>query len=87
MGRGGGADFGEFDGGVIHIHGNGRHLLPAVSSVRGLRRSTVQRKRYPPAIVEAPRLQQRSATLIVSAEFKISSRRSSGAGSPAEPCT
>jgi hypothetical protein len=26
-----------FDGGVIHLHGNGRHLLRAVSSVRGLR--------------------------------------------------
>jgi len=25
-----------FDGGVIHIHGNGRHLLRAVSTVRGL---------------------------------------------------
>ncbi len=26
-----------FDGGVIHIHGNGRHLLEAVSSIRGLK--------------------------------------------------
>lgn len=29
--------FGKFDGGVLHLHGNGRHLLPAVSSVRGLK--------------------------------------------------
>lgn len=28
---------GRFDGGVLHIHGNGRHLLEAVSSVRGLK--------------------------------------------------
>ena len=28
---------GTFDGGVIHIHGNGRHLLPAASSIRGLK--------------------------------------------------
>jgi len=28
---------GAFDGGVLHIHGNGRHLLEAVSSVRGLK--------------------------------------------------
>lgn len=28
---------GEFDGGVLHIHGNGRHLLPAASSLRGLK--------------------------------------------------
>lgn len=26
----------QFDGGVVHIHGNGRHLLEAVASVRGL---------------------------------------------------
>ena len=28
---------GAFDGGVIHIHGNGRHLLRAVSTIRGLK--------------------------------------------------
>ena len=28
---------GRFDGGVLHIHGNGRHLLEAVSTIRGLR--------------------------------------------------
>jgi hypothetical protein len=27
----------EFDGGVIHIHGNGRHLLSAASTLRGLK--------------------------------------------------
>jgi len=26
-----------FDGGIIHLHGNGRHLLRAVSTVKGLR--------------------------------------------------
>ncbi len=26
-----------FDGGVIHIHGNGRHLLEAISTLRGLK--------------------------------------------------
>ena len=29
--------FAEFDGGIIHIHGNGRHLLPAVASLNGLK--------------------------------------------------
>ena len=29
--------FGAFDGGVLHIHGNGRHLLKAASSLKGLR--------------------------------------------------
>jgi len=27
----------EFDGGVIHIHGNGRHLLSAASTIEGLK--------------------------------------------------
>lgn len=29
--------FAAFDGGVVHIHGNGRHLVKAVSSLRGLK--------------------------------------------------
>ena len=29
--------FDEFDGGVLHLHGNGRHLLEAVVSLRGLK--------------------------------------------------
>ena len=28
---------GHFDGGVVHIHGNGRHLLETVSTVKGLK--------------------------------------------------
>lgn len=28
---------GTFDGGVIHIHGNGRHLLQAAATIRGLK--------------------------------------------------
>jgi hypothetical protein len=33
--------FAEFDGGQVHIHGNGRHLLPAVATVRGLKMITL----------------------------------------------
>jgi hypothetical protein len=29
--------FASFDGGVLHLHGNGRHLLEAVCSIRGLK--------------------------------------------------
>ena len=29
--------FAAFDGGVLHIHGNGRHLLKAASTLKGLR--------------------------------------------------
>lgn len=63
---------GEFDGGVIHIHGNGRHLLPAVSSIRGLKAVALfNDKGYAPAIIEARRLQSGTGDLplIVSAEF------------------
>ena len=28
---------GDFDGGVIHIHGNGRHLLEAAATIKGLK--------------------------------------------------
>ena len=29
--------FNKFDGGILHIHGNGRHLLRAVSTIKGLK--------------------------------------------------
>ncbi len=29
--------FSHFDGGVLHIHSNGRHLLKAISQLRGLK--------------------------------------------------
>ena len=42
--------FAEFDGGALHIHGNGRHLLEAVSSVKGLRAIWLGDDRgFPPA--------------------------------------
>lgn len=42
--------FAEFDGGVTHLHGNGRHLLEAVSSVRGLKAIALGDDRgFPPA--------------------------------------
>jgi hypothetical protein len=61
-----------FDGGVIHIHGNGRHLLPAVHSIRGLRAVALfNDKGYAPAIVEAPRLRTSTGDtpLIVASAF------------------
>jgi hypothetical protein len=40
----------HFDGGVLHIHGNGRHLLEAVSTLAGLRAICLGDDRgYPPA--------------------------------------
>jgi hypothetical protein len=40
----------HFDGGVLHLHGNGRHLLPAVRSLRGLKAIYLADDRgFPPA--------------------------------------
>ena len=40
----------HFDGGVLHVHGNGRHLLPAVATLRGLKAILLLDDRgFPPA--------------------------------------
>ena len=65
--------FSTFGGGVIHIHGNGRHLLPAVSSLRGLRAVCLFNDHgYPPAIEEVGRLQRLTGDLplIVDVDFR-----------------
>lgn len=42
--------FSQFDGGIIHIHGNGRHLLEAASSIEGLKAIYLgDDKGFPPA--------------------------------------
>ncbi len=49
-----------FDGGVIHIHGNGRHLLEAASTIRGLKAILLLDDRgFPPAFDVALRLKAR----------------------------
>ena len=61
-----------FDGGVVHIHGNGRHLLEAVSSIRGLRAMMLADDRgFPLAFEVLPELQARTGDLplVVEAEF------------------
>lgn len=43
--------FRQFDGGVVHIHGNGRHLLPVVAGFSGLKAIFLGDDRgFPPAI-------------------------------------
>ncbi|MBM3890579.1 MAG: hypothetical protein FJ388_15815 [Verrucomicrobia bacterium] len=62
----------DFDGGCIHIHGNGRHLLEAVSTLRGLRAIYLGDDRgFPKAFDVLPDLQARtgSVPLVVSAPF------------------
>ncbi len=56
--------FANFDGGVMHLHGNGRHLLEAVASISKLRALYLGDDRgYPLAIDVLPQLRQRAATL------------------------
>ena len=64
--------FGEFDGGIVHIHGNGRHLLEAVSTLRGLKAIYLSDDRgYPLAFDILGELRSRTGDipLIVKAEF------------------
>jgi hypothetical protein len=64
--------FAEFDGGVVHIHGNGRHLLRAVASLRGLKGICLKNdKGYAPVIVELERLKACAGDvpLIIEVEF------------------
>jgi hypothetical protein len=52
---------GRFDGGVIHIHGNGRHLLEAAATIRGLQALLLLDDRgFPLASDVLPALQART---------------------------
>ena len=63
---------GRFDGGVVHIHGNGRHLLEAASSIRGLKAMYVADDRgFPRAFDILPEVRRRvgDLPLVVSCPF------------------
>lgn len=67
------AVFGAFDGGVLHLHGNGRHLLEAVADLKGLKAVLLgDDKDYPPAFDVLPELRRKagSVPLVVRAEFE-----------------
>ncbi len=52
--------YSQFDGGAIHIHGNGRHLLEAVSTLKGLKVIYLgDDKGYPPAFDVLDELKRR----------------------------
>ncbi|MDO9540720.1 MAG: hypothetical protein Q7J98_00150 [Kiritimatiellia bacterium] len=62
----------EFDGGVTHIHGNGRHLMEAVCSMKGLKAVMLgDDKGFPPAIEVLDELKARAGDmpLTVNAQF------------------
>ncbi len=56
--------FDRFDGGVIHLHGNGRHLVEAAASLAGLKAILFGDDRgFPPAIEVLPELRSRAGDL------------------------
>lgn len=76
----------RFDGGVVHIHGNGRHLLEAASTIRGLKAMYLGDDRgFPRAFDLLPALRRRvgDLPLVVSCAFaefveKLRSRQLTG---------
>jgi hypothetical protein len=61
-----------FDGGVVHIHGNGRHLLEAVSTLRGLKAVYLADDlHFPSTFSILPKLRRRLGDLpvVVSVEY------------------
>lgn len=63
---------GRFDGGVLHIHGNGRHLLEAVSTIKGLKAIFLgDDKGFPSAFDVLDELQARTGDvpLVVQVDF------------------
>jgi hypothetical protein len=62
----------DFDGGVLHIHGNGRHLLEAVATIRGLKAIyLLDDLHYPSAFSQLKVLKARVGTIpiVVNADF------------------
>jgi len=56
--------FDRFDGGVLHLHGNGRHLLEAVQTIRGLQALFLGDDRgYAPACELLPEFRRRAPGL------------------------
>lgn len=66
--------FDQFDGGVLHIHGNGRHLLEAASSLENLKAIYMgDDKGFPPAFEILPELRERAGDLpfVVQVDFSV----------------
>ncbi|MCX6621957.1 MAG: hypothetical protein NTY38_12960, partial [Acidobacteria bacterium] len=64
--------FDTFDGGVLHLHGNGRHLLRAVATLGGLKGVLLANDRgYAPAITVVGRLKPQAGDvpLVVDTTF------------------
>jgi hypothetical protein len=78
--------FARYDGGQIHLHGNGRHLLEAAATVKGLKAIYLgDDKGFPPAFSILGELRARAGDMpfVVNAPFpdfveKLNSRRLTG---------
>jgi hypothetical protein len=66
--------FANFDGGVVHLHGNGRHLLEAVSTITNLKTLLFGDDHgYPLAADVLPQLRPRAGTLPLVAHIQYPS--------------
>jgi len=75
--------FGHFDGGVLHLHGNGRHLVEAACSLKGTKAIRLGNDRgFPPVIDILDRLRARAGDmpLIVEVAFNRFAEKLSGRG-------
>jgi hypothetical protein len=51
--------FAQFDGGIVHLHANGRHLLRPASTLKGLKAIVLQDDRdFPPSFEILPEARQ-----------------------------
>lgn len=70
--------FGEFDGGIIHLHSNGRHLLEASATMKGLKAILLGDEKDAPACLDIlPELRERAGDmpLIIEGSFSEFSKR------------
>jgi hypothetical protein len=69
--------FARFDGGVIHLHGNGRHLLDAVATIAGLKAISLMDDRgFETAIEFLPRARLRAGNLPLIVNVELGAFRS-----------
>jgi hypothetical protein len=64
--------FNRYDGGVLHVHGNGRHLLEAISTLPGLKAIFLgDDKGFPLAFDVLPKLRQRTGDIPLVAQVEF----------------
>jgi hypothetical protein len=65
--------FAKFDGGIIHIHSNGRHLLESVSTIKGLKAINLfDEKGYPTSFSILDKIKKQTKSTPISLEVSLS---------------